>query len=96
MECRRIICGNVNCYLLCRSGRGILLDAAGRGFEEKIRRECEKAGVKMELIFLTHGHIDHVYNAAALAAGWGAPIAMSGKDAGLIANQFSQPMLTQA
>lgn len=95
MECRRIICGNVNCYLLCHSGHGILVDAAGQGFEGKIRRECEKAGVKMELIFLTHGHIDHVYNAAALAADWGAPVAMSGKDAGLIANQFSQPMQTQ-
>lgn len=95
MECRQIICGNVNCYLLCQSGRGILVDAAGRGFEGKIRQACEKAGVKVELVFLTHGHIDHVYNAAALAAGWGAPIAMSGKDAGLIVNQFSQPMQTR-
>ncbi len=92
MKCRRIICGNVNCYLLSQNGRGVLVDAAGRGFEEKIRRECKKAGVKIELIFLTHGHVDHIYNAAALAAGWGVPIAMSEKDTELIVNQFSQRM----
>lgn len=94
MECRRIICGNVNCYLLSRNGRGVLVDAAGPGYEGKVRRECEKAGVKMMLVFLTHGHIDHIYNAAALAAGWGVPVAMSGKDAGLVKDQFSQPMRT--
>lgn len=95
MECRRIRCGNVNCYLLSQNGRGILVDAGGRGYEGKIRRECKKAGVEMQLVFLTHGHVDHIYNAAALAAGWGVPIAMNGKDTGLITDQLSQPIRTE-
>lgn len=95
MKVKRIACGHVNCYLLSQNGRGVLVDAAGIGCADKISRICAGMGVKMELIFLTHGHIDHIGSAAALAAEWGVPIAMGGKDAGLVKDPLSQPMQTK-
>lgn len=46
----------------------------------------------MKLIFLTHGHIDHIQCAKRVAEELHIPIIMQEKDMELIANNLSQPM----
>lgn len=89
-EIKRIVCGMVNCYLLAGEEGAVLVDTGETGYEEKVRKECENKNVR--LLVLTHGHIDHIQNAAYLARKLEIPIAMSKKDQELIRNQFAQPL----
>ena len=84
----RIVCGTVNCYLLSEGNHAVLVDTGEAGYEEKVIQACE--GKKVRLLVLTHGHIDHIQNAAFLAKKLGMPIAMNKKDEKLIQNQFAQ------
>ena len=87
---KRIPCGMVNCYLLTGKNGAVLVDTGETGYEEKILEAC--AGKNVRLIMLTHGHIDHIQNAAYLARELKAPIGMNEKDLALKQNQFAQPL----
>ena len=87
---KRIPCGMVNCYLLTGKDGAVLVDTGETGYEEKILEAC--AGKNVRLIMLTHGHIDHIQNAAYLARELKAPIGMNEKDLALKQNQFAQPL----
>ena len=78
---KRIPCGMVNCYLLTGKDGAVLVDTGETGYEEKILEAC--AGKNVRLIMLTHGHIDHIQNAAYLARELKAPIGMNEKDLAL-------------
>ena len=80
----------VNCYLLTGKDGAVLVDTGETGYEEKILKAC--AGKNVRLIMLTHGHIDHIQNAAYLARELKAPIGMNEKDLALKQNQFAQPL----
>lgn len=86
----RIACGNVNCFLVYREDNAILVDTCRVKDRDKILDKCNKAGVK--LIVLTHGHIDHVANAAFLAKELSVPIAMLKADYELIENNMNQKL----
>lgn len=86
----RIICGTVNCYLLTGENGAVLVDTGGAGYEEKVLKMCENKNVR--LLVLTHGHIDHIQNAAYLAQRLGIPIAMDEKDRGLVQDQSAQDL----
>lgn len=88
---KRIRCGMVNCYLLTGKGGSVLVDTGETGSEEKVLRACAEQNVR--LIVLTHGHIDHIQNAAYLAKQLKAPVAMHEKDLELRQNQFAQPLV---
>lgn len=92
-EIKRIKCGNVNSYLVEDHGRAILVDTGRNGFEEKILAHCQK--VNVELIVLTHGHIDHVQNAAYLTKVLCAPLALHKGDLELIKDNFAEPLSYQ-
>ena len=80
-----ITCGNGNCYII-RGKRGdILIDTCMREFRNEIELWLENYNVK--LIVLTHGHFDHIGNAAYFAELYDARIAMSADDAGLSENK---------
>ncbi len=89
-EIKRIRCGNVNTYLIEERGRAILVDAGRNGSEEKILAQCRKT--KVELILLTHGHVDHVQNAAYLKKALGVPVALHRQDLDLIKNNAAEPL----
>ena len=89
-EIERVVCGMVNCYLLMGEHGAVLVDTGETADRERIVAACRKKQVR--LILLTHGHIDHIQNAAYLAREWNVPIAMNEKDAGLVRNQFAQPL----
>ena len=63
-----------NCTLLWNEAtmKGAVVDPGGD--LPLIRRAIEEAGVELEKILLTHGHLDHAGAAASLAAETGVPI----------------------
>ncbi len=63
-----------NSYLLSdgESHRGILVDPGDE--PARILRMVQRAGVTVEAIWLTHGHLDHVGAIAALRREWKVPV----------------------
>lgn len=90
MEIKRIVCGTVNCYIVATEHGSVLVDTGEERYGEKVYRAC--TGKNVRLLVLTHGHIDHVQNAADLAKRLQIPIAMSKKDLNLLKDQLSQPL----
>ncbi|MDE5897656.1 MAG: MBL fold metallo-hydrolase [Treponemataceae bacterium] len=89
-EVRRIRCGSGNCYLVSNGEDAVLVDTARKKYRNKILRACRPFRVR--LIVLTHGHIDHVQNAAFLSRELHAPVALSERDADLLRDNLAQPL----
>ena len=87
---KRVSCGDVNCHLGQGKQGALLVDAGRAGYGEKLLALCQRWDVR--LIVLTHGHLDHVQNAAFLAERLGAPIAMHRADAALLEDNDQQPL----
>ncbi len=85
-----IKCGNGNCFCAEQGDSAMLIDTAGTKYLDKILSVCK--GKNIRLIVLTHGHVDHIQNAAALQRELHAPIAMHVGDVGLIQNNLAEPM----
>ncbi|MGC6176646.1 MBL fold metallo-hydrolase [Lacrimispora sp. 38-1] len=92
-EIKRIRCGSENCYLIEKNGRAILIDTGRKGFEDKILTQCKKH--RVELIILTHGHIEQVQNASHLSKELKAPLAIHRDDMGIIKDNFKEPVSYQ-
>lgn len=90
MDIVTIKCGNGNCYIVSDNGSAVLIDTCKKQYSEKILRLCEPYNIR--LILLSHGHFDHIQNAAVLSQKLNAPIAMHKSDVGLIDSNFSQPL----
>lgn len=87
---QRIACGFVNCYLVTQKDKSILIDVAQTKYMDKLYNICKSKNI--QLIILTHGHIDHIQNAYLLAEKLNAPIAMHKLDIELIDNNLVQPL----
>lgn len=90
----RISCGNGNCYIISDGENAVLVDTHRKEYREKILNACKP--YKMRLLVLTHGHVDHVQNAAFLAKELHIPIAMCREDADLIKDNMLQPLEAQS
>lgn len=69
--------GMVNCHLLIGARGCVLVDAGLPGSERKIRRVLRQHGLDypdIQLIVITHAHVDHAGSAARLRELSGAPI----------------------
>jgi len=86
----RIQCGNGNCFCVEDNGNTILIDTSRTQYRDKILAVCKDKNVR--LIVLTHGHVDHIQNAAALSNALNAPIAMHEADYKLIKNNMEETM----
>ena len=89
-EIERIKCGNGNVYFVSEGGNAILVDTGREEYRELILKVCRAKNIR--LIVLTHGHVDHIQNAAFLSKELGAPIAMHKDDYDLIRDNWAQPM----
>lgn len=89
-EIHRIAGGNVNCYIVAHKDKAILIDTGRKKLREKVLKKCKDLHVN--LIVLTHGHMDHCQNAAYLARTLNIPIAMSKKDRNLIPDNRKQSL----
>lgn len=79
-----------NCYLLTGKDGSVLIDTGETGDKEKVLEECRNKNVR--LLVLTHGHIDHIQNAAYLARELQIPIGMHERDLELSRDQSAQPL----
>lgn len=86
----RIPCGNGNCYIISNGENAILVDTCREKHREKILNACKP--YKIRLLVLTHGHMDHVQNAAFLSEKLHIPVAMCREDADLIKDNMLQPL----
>ena len=93
VDVHRIVSGNVNCYIVTNKDKAILIDTGRKKYREKILEKCKEYHVN--LIILTHGHMDHCQNAAYLANALNIPIAMSEKDIDMIPDNREQHMLAK-
>ncbi len=93
-EVKRIKCGNGNSFIISKGDNGILVDTCHTKYKEKILNACK--GYNIRLIVLTHGHIDHIQNAAYLSKELNAPIAMNGEDIPLIGDNMRQPLKAES
>ena len=73
-------------YLVELDGKTILVDAGIPGETRRILRGIKSAGYeKLDLIYITHAHIDHCGSAAAIREITGAPIAVHEADSDALA-----------
>ena len=86
----RIKCGTSNCFLIQENDNAVLVDTAITRYRNKVLNMCKHKNIK--LILLTHGHIDHVQNAAYLSKKLNAPIAMHRDDYVSLASNQMEPM----
>lgn len=86
----RIPCGTVNAFLIKGNGYAVLVDTGLAGYAEKIYDVCKDSHV--ECIILTHGHIDHIQNAAVLSKRLNVPIAIGIGDEDLVEDNTLQAM----
>ena len=87
---KRVHCGDVNCHLVQGEQGAILVDTGRAGYGKKLLPLCRQWDVR--LIVLTHGHLDHVQNAAFLSQQLEVPIAMHRSDLELLEDNDCQPM----
>ena len=90
VEIKRIICGNGNCFLIKDNDEAILVDTSRTKYRKQIIDSCKNLNIK--LIILTHGHVDHIQNAAYLSKELNAPIAMHKADYELSKNNIPEPL----
>lgn len=93
LEIKRMEAGNVNCYLLVGGKDAVLVDTGREKYRDKVLGACLDYNVR--LIVLTHGHVDHVQNAAYLARWLQAPIAMHEADLDLLPDNCMQPLTAE-
>lgn len=89
-QVRRIRCGNVNCYLITEGENAILVDTGREACRQQVLKACQ--AYRMRLLVLTHGHVDHIQNAAFLSERLRIPIAMSPLDVELIGSNLLRPL----
>lgn len=90
MNIQRIKCGNGNCYIIEEDGMAVLVDTARTKFRDKILAACHRTNI--QLILLTHTHVDHCQNAAYLAQQLQVSIAICEGDLQLIEDNMLQPL----
>lgn len=90
IKVHRIKCGNVNCYIVEENGRAILVDTARPKYRKKILDACHKTDI--QLILLTHTHMDHCQNTAYLSQQLNVPVAICRPDEELIQDNLSQSL----
>lgn len=89
-QIHQISCGNVNCFIISNGETGILIDTGREKYKQKVLNACKQ--LNMRLLILTHGHVDHIQNAAFLSNTLNIPIAMSKLDLDLISDNTRQPL----
>ncbi|SDS48799.1 Glyoxylase, beta-lactamase superfamily II [Paraoerskovia marina] len=77
-----------NCYLVAHDdGTCVVIDPSG-GVVGAVREHVERHGLHVAAVLATHGHVDHVLDAAAAVAAFDVPLTVAEADAYRIADPF--------
>ncbi|HKP28983.1 MAG TPA: MBL fold metallo-hydrolase [Gemmatimonadales bacterium] len=79
-----------NCYLLATDGRAVIIDPGEEW--ERFLAEMDARGVRLEAIWLTHAHLDHILGVAEVQKATGAPIWLHPADRSLYDDLPTQSM----
>ena len=90
----RINCGNGNVFLVSNNDNTVLVDTCRIQYRTLILEKCKAK--KVRLIVLTHGHVDHIQNAAFLSKELNVPIAMHRDDYELTKDNWAEPMFSHS
>ncbi|WJZ02812.1 putative metallo-hydrolase [Corynebacterium freiburgense] len=72
-----------NCYLIANDGHVVVVDP-GMHSLDRIVAIVEERNLQVDKVLLTHGHIDHTRDAAAVAKRWNVPVCIHAEDAFMI------------
>ena len=86
----RMKCGNGNAYLVSDGDNSVLVDTSRVPYRDMILKKCITKNVR--IIILTHGHVDHIQNAAFLSKALNIPIVMHKDDYELAKDNWAEPM----
>lgn len=89
-QIHQICCGNGNCFIISNGKTGILVDTGRKKYKQKVLDACKQFHIR--LLILTHGHVDHIQNAAFLSNALHIPVAMNKLDIDLISDNTKQPL----
>ena len=92
-QIQRIICGNVNSFLISNGNCAILVDTGREKHRQKVLDACRPYQVR--LLVLTHGHMDHAQNAAFLSRELNCPVAMHRADLDLRSEEHTSELQSQ-
>lgn len=56
-----------NCYIVSDDAGDCVIVDPGQDAEEQVRRQVSEAGLRPRAVLLTHGHLDHIWNARQVA-----------------------------
>ncbi|MGI6217347.1 MAG: MBL fold metallo-hydrolase [Coriobacteriales bacterium] len=87
---KRISCGIDNCFIIRQGDHAILVDSGRKRYRQKILTAAREEDV--ELLVLTHGHYNHVCNAALISEDLDIPVAMHAADVDLLSDNHLQRM----
>ena len=62
-----------NCYIVADDAGDCVIVDPGQDAEEQVRRQITEAGLRPRAVLLTHGHLDHIWNAQQVADHYGVP-----------------------
>lgn len=70
-----------NCYLVAQDDGDCVVVDPGAGVADQVRAVVVKEGLRPVAVLATHGHADHVWDAGAVADGYGIPLRLHARDA---------------
>ena len=75
-----------NCYIVSDDAGDCVIVDPGQDAEEQVRRQVSEAGLKPRAVLLTHGHLDHIWNAQQVADHYGVPAYIHPEDREMLAD----------
>ena len=75
-----------NCYIVSDAAGDCVIVDPGQDAEDQVRRQVSEAGLKPRAVLLTHGHLDHIWNAQQVADHYGVAAYIHPEDRQMLAD----------
>lgn len=75
-----------NCYIVSDDSGDCVIVDPGQDAEAQVRRQVSEAGLRPRAVLLTHGHLDHIWNAQQVADHYGVPAYIHPDDREMLAD----------
>ncbi|UVE95539.1 MBL fold metallo-hydrolase [Dietzia sp. B32] len=75
-----------NCYIVGDDAGDCVIVDPGQDSEAQVRRQISESGFRPRAVLLTHGHLDHIWNAQQVADHYGVPAYIHPEDRAMLAD----------